>query len=299
MPIKERFSAITHLWKPAACLRVTGPDAFDFLQGQFTNDLRGLAPQTAVYGLWLNQKGRVLADSFVVRTGSEAFAVVSYFSPAAALRERLEAYVIADDVTIADETADWTGLALVGADAEAVAAKFEAPLRLAGRRSVEPAMELLFAAGMLPEVEARIDALLLPRLAADDMERLRIQAGITAVPHDLGPGDLPNEGELEAGAISYTKGCYLGQEVMARLKSMGRVRRRLVRVGGAGAPPAAPAPLFQGDKKIGELRTAASEAGGFIGLAMLTLLGLDPSAGLGLAPDGPPAMRLAEPGDAA
>ena len=280
-------------------MRVTGPDAFDFLQGQFTNDLRGLAPPAAIYGLWLNQKGRVLADSFVLRTGPEAFVVVSYFSPAAVLRERLEAYVIADDVIIADETAEWAGLALVGADAEATAAKFEAPRRLAGRRTAEPAVELLFAAGQVPEIEAQIDALSLPRSSADDMERLRIRTGITAVPRDLGPGDLPNEGGLEAGAISYTKGCYLGQEVMARLKSMGRVRRRLVRVAGAGAPPAALAPLFQGDKKIGELRSVAPDDGGFIGLAMLTLLGLDPQAGLGLAPGEPSAVRLAEPGDVA
>lgn len=288
-----------HFWRPAAFLRVAGPDAFGFLQGQFTNDLRGPASQAAVYGLWLNQKGRVLADSFVLCTGLEAFAVVSYFSPAAALRERLEAYVIADDVAIADETADWAGLALVGADAEAVAAKLEGGLRLAGRRAAEPAVELLFAAGQRPEIEARTDALSLPRVSADGMEYVRIQAGITAVPRDLGPGDLPNEGGLEAQAISYTKGCYLGQEVMARLKSMGRVRRRLMRVIGAGAPPVAPAPLFQGGKKIGELRSAVAADGGFIGLAMLTLLGLDPQAGLGFAPEGPPVARLTKPGDAA
>ena len=80
-------------WKPAAWLRVTGEDAANFLQGQFTNELRGVPAGGAVYGLWLTLKGKVLADSFVVRGGTgaggsaaggaEVFWVGSYFSPAA------------------------------------------------------------------------------------------------------------------------------------------------------------------------------------------------------------------------
>ena len=111
-------------------------------------------------------------------------------------------------------------------------------------------------------------------LSADEMARRRIEAGIPAVPADLGPGDLPNEGGLEADAISYTKGCYLGQEVMARLKAMGTVRRRLVRVAWAGEEILTlPAALFLGARQVGELRSAAPEAkGGAIGLAMVSLL---------------------------
>ena len=56
-----------HVWEPAAWLQVSGPDAFNFLQGQFTNDLRLLEEQPAVYGLWLNEKGKVQGDSFVLR----------------------------------------------------------------------------------------------------------------------------------------------------------------------------------------------------------------------------------------
>ncbi|HTQ30318.1 MAG TPA: folate-binding protein [Opitutaceae bacterium] len=287
-----------YLWRPAAWLRVAGADATNFLQGQFTNDLRGLSTAPAVYGLWLDQKGHVLADSFVLRAGPEAFWVGSYFSPAAVLRPRLEAYIIADDVTVEDQTAAWAGASLIGAGAESAAGEFDAPLRFAGRRSAEPGVEMVFAADALPAVEARVAARRWPRLSADEMERLRIQSEITSVSRDIGPGDLPNEGGLEADAVSYTKGCYLGQEVMARLKSMGRVRRRLLRVAGAGPVPALPAPLFQGGKKTGELRSAAAEGGGFIGLALLTLLGLDPPAGLSFTPGGPPAVRLAAPDDA-
>ena len=71
MTIKVSTHQAFHWWRPAAWLRITGGDAETFLQGQFSNDLRGLrAGSGAVYGLWLDVKGRVMADSFVLR-GSE------------------------------------------------------------------------------------------------------------------------------------------------------------------------------------------------------------------------------------
>ena len=113
-------------WRPACLLRVSGADAETFLQGQFTNDLCILrasrtdirAKSVGIYGLWLTLKGKVLADSFIVRA-EDYFWVISYFSPAAAIRERLESYVIADDVIIEDHTADWRGLTVFGARNEA------------------------------------------------------------------------------------------------------------------------------------------------------------------------------------
>jgi folate-binding protein YgfZ len=130
-------------------------------------------------------------------------------------------------------------------------------------------------------------------LEAGEMERQRVQARVPAVPVDIGPGDLPNEGALEVDAISYTKGCYLGQEVMARLKSMGKVRRRLLRVTGAIAEwPPLPASLFLGERKVGELRSAVrADGGGFVGLAMLSLLHLTSGGKLGLAAGALPTVQ--------
>ena len=102
-------------WQPAAVLRVGGEDAFTFLQGQFTNDLRELHNKDAVYGLWLNHKGRVIADSFVRQHREAEFLIVSYFCPAELIRQRLEAFIIADDVTIEDVTTEWRGVTLFGA----------------------------------------------------------------------------------------------------------------------------------------------------------------------------------------
>jgi hypothetical protein len=132
-------------------------------------------------------------------------------------------------------------------------------------------------------------------LSPEEVARRRIEAGIPAVPVDLGPGDLPNEGGLEADAISYTKGCYLGQEVMARLKSMGQVRRRLVRVAiVAKKIPPLPAPLFLGERQVGELRSVAPDAaGGFVGLAMVSLLHVKADARLAFGADLPAEASVA------
>jgi tRNA-modifying protein YgfZ len=248
-----------------------------------------LAPGGSVYGLWLNVKAKVVADSFVLRGEAGEFWIGSYFSPAATIRERLESFIIADDVTIEDQTDAWRGISWIGG---APPAEFGARVRFPGRRSQAQTIELVFPARESAEVRdfcrgAR-------ELSAGEMERLRIEAGIPAAPRDLGLGDLPNEGGLEAEAISYTKGCYLGQEVIARLRSMGQVRRRLLRVTGEGENfPALPVPIFSAGRRVGELRSAALDgAGGFTGLAMLSLLHLTPGAKLSFAPEAEPVLRV-------
>ncbi|MBS0631689.1 MAG: folate-binding protein YgfZ [Verrucomicrobia bacterium] len=278
-------------WQPSAWLKISGEDAATFLQGQFTNDLRkteGIHP--GVYGLWLNQKGKVLADSFVLGVEGGAFWVGSYFSPAAVIRERLEAYVIADDVVIEDETPHWAGVTVYGE-----AALPDGVVRVGARRGVEPAVEWMFPAADAPRVLAALAGG--SELNAADMERRRISGGVPAVPADIGPTELPNEGGLDATAISYTKGCYLGQEVMARLKSLGQVRRRLVRVTGTGPVPARGTLLYQGAQKVGEIRTTAVNGQGYLGLALVTLLNLQRDAGLSLAPDAPATLQLSEPAE--
>lgn len=296
MPINFSTSPAFFPWRPACWLKVAGDDAATFLQGQFTNDLRGLPAAGAVYGLWLTVKGKVLADSFVLPgpTPTE-FWVGSYFSPAAIVRERLESHVIADDVVVTDETEQWTGVCVAPDVAAALRASGVSgdALEFAGRRGREAAVEWMYR--RTGDEPAAIVALRAagPAMEVVEMERRRIAAGIPAVPQDLGSSDLPNEGGLEADAISYTKGCYLGQEVMARLKSMGQVRRRVWRVRGAGDTfPVLPAPVFAGARQVGELRSAVRLDGGWIGLAMVSLLHVSPGVELGFAVQGPPALRL-------
>ena len=284
-------------YRPGAWLRISGADAATYLQGQFTNDLRMLS-ESGVYGLWLNQKGKVLADSFVLKgNASDEFFILSYFSSAAVINQRLESYVIADEVLIEEKTAEVEGVCLLGTGGgvELVPPSLGI-LSFGGRRSIEPSTEWIFPKARRAEVHSSLLALGRRELSSTEMEYQRIEAGIPAVPQDIGPAELPNEGALETSAISYTKGCYLGQEVMARLKSMGQVRRRLLRVAAkTGTISALPAPLFVGERKVGELRSAAPDrAGGFVGLALLSLINLQPDAALALAPNGPSALQVLE-----
>lgn len=320
-----------YVFQPMAVIRVTGEDALSFLQGQFTQELRSTAELPVAYGLWLNQKGKVLADSFVLKEAADNLLIVSFEGSATVICERLEAYVIADDVTLEDVSDAWKGVVLSASEAAGVVERASVGGGGNGAEKALPAVGqfakvcggFLFRgrrAGAETDVGAETWEWILPvdagavdisatgalagtALSFAQIEELRIAAGIPAVPRDIGPTDLPNEGGLDVNAISYTKGCYLGQEVMARLKAMGTLRRRLVRVRGvvgvssvdatAGVArrvlPAVPCALLQGEKRVGELRSVVRVLGangsdsGFIGLAMISKLGLDP-AGL-LAPE--------------
>lgn len=291
---------------PAACLRVTGDDAFLFLQGQFTNQLN-IPVGRSVYGLWLTQKGKVLADSFVLRFGEKEFFVVSPGSPVEAIRERLEAYIIADDVALSDETLSLSGLAIFGeGSAELLRATVGGCpergqfLRLGdlcvfeGRRSAEAAYEVVGSKHAIEACRQQFVGAGAVECSAARVEALRIEAGIPDIPRDIGPNDLPNEGGLEGGAISYTKGCYLGQEVMSRLKNLGQVRRRLHRVRGSGEAPVTGASVYQGTERVGELRTVAKSGTGFgfVAMAMLSLVKYQSGANLSLAPDAPATLAV-------
>ena len=299
---------ICHWTMPKARLQVTGEDAATFLQGQFSNDLRRAEPNPATYGLWLNHKGRCLADSHVLQRGPQRFDVISQHTPAAIIRERLESYIIADDVAVADVTSEAAGVLIAGARASAVVGhllgkptpegrEFVATgerIALPGRCCEKPSWLLVMPPGDADAVRAELARENVRCVAADAVARRRIAAGIPRVPDDLGPEDLPMEGGLEHDAISFTKGCYLGQEVMARLHNLGQVRRRLFVVQFAagvtwsGERPA----LFAGTQKVGELRTVApaGEADGkgdAIGLAMLQVHAVKPGTTLTVEPAGP------------
>jgi len=284
-----------HRYAPAAFLNVDGPDAPTFLQGQFTNDLSKLPGGAAVYGLWLDRKGRVLGDSTVIRRPDGAgYWIASQDFPAAQLARHLNDHLIADEVEIRDETEGWRGVALLGpGSGAALAAVPRSGCQFPGRRGEGESWEWLYPRSAEAEVAAALPAA--NELSAAQLELRRIRAGLPRVGTDIGAVDLPNEGGLEAVAISYSKGCYLGQEVMARVKNRGRVRRGLVRVTGPWSPPPLPAALWNGATKAGELRSAVAVPGGGEGLA---LVAVDPAAAparLALAPGGPPVVALHRP----
>jgi folate-binding protein YgfZ len=284
------FLTENDLTTTSAVLRVAGPDANTYLQGQFTQDLR-MEDGTVAYGLWLNQKGKVMADSHVLKRMDNDYLIVSFSAPAPLLLARLQAYLIADEVELADETKNWTGVLLWGeevADVKPPADGLIVPSRRAGVGGMQ---------WLVPRERGRAVAEELRNIHAIESDRpaaevARLRAGIPSVPMDIGIRDLPNEGGLDEVAVSYTKGCYLGQEVMARLKNLGQVRRRLHLIQGAGAPPKSGAAIHQGDRKVGETRSVAVDGENFLVLAMLSLASLDPAMGLSLTPGVNPDLKI-------
>ena len=296
-----KTSAYYHLTKPAAVLRATGPDAFTFLQSQCSIDLRNPeVDEPVTYGLWLDQKGKIQADSFVVQRGPEEFLLMSYDCPAERIRAHLEAHLIADEVELRDETAQFallhfwfdgkSGEIPVLLDKMAEAAGADCWM---GRRPrYRNAWDLLAAPTALEVVADSMEKFGASAVDAEAVRGIRILTGIPAIPADAGPGDLPQEAGLEREAVSFDKGCYLGQEVMARLKSQGHVNRTLWRViTKADAPMPAgnePVPLYAGEVVAGELRSRAGAAG----LAMLKARAIAGREGLSLTPNGEEVVSL-------
>ncbi len=293
-----------NLYSPSAILSIRGPDANSFLQGQFTNDL-SRPNGSSTYGLWLNQKGKIVADSFVLRCAADDFLVFSHFSPTPVICARLHACLVADEVTVEDVTADWQAVNLWGPRAAEFARKIYSATPLSGcfnrvdealifpgRSSRQENFTIMLPAAQATELQRQFLTLGAASANANTAATERISSGLPAVPADLGPGDLPNEGGLDEFAISFTKGCYLGQEVMARLKNLGQVRRRLHVVEGPGAAPPHGCEIFQNGQRVGEFRSAARRGDGFVAFAMLSLLNLNPAAGLSRGSDGPADIRL-------
>lgn len=216
--------------------RVTGEDARTWISGQVTNDVRGMSPGDAVYALILDTKGKILSDVWVVERGTDVLLMVPE-EVSAAVRTHLEDHLIMEDAMI-EPTGDPVTWKLGGSDGYPCDR-----LGMGGR--------VVLSTVDGPEIDD----------ATWKLERLR-----RGVP-DL--GDFAQHYPQEAGlkrAVSFEKGCYLGQEVVCMLENRGQLTRRLVRLEGASATEGA---VLQHDGKVvGDLTSATRdpETGRFIAL---------------------------------
>ncbi|MEM9160129.1 MAG: hypothetical protein AAGB46_13880 [Verrucomicrobiota bacterium] len=267
-------------------LKAEGEDALQFLQGQFSNDLGDLGEGDCLYGLWLNRKGKILADSYVLRTGEERFAILSENGERDVVHDRLDEYIIMDDVELAvngeslplwviDKRGEESALGLLGMSIP----------KVGGFVSSEGAIAFWGQDGYLRIVFEEVDSDRVKRFAEEiAVDRIQVleapgltienwKSGIFEVGFDILDTDLPQEVGLGERAVSYNKGCYLGQEVMARLHAIGRVRREMVCV------ELYPESEFElgsivfdaEEKKRGELRRSLCEGGKRWGSAILNL----------------------------
>jgi len=227
---------------------VTGKDRVRFLNGQLTNDILSLRPGAAICACALTAKGKLCADLFVAAT-EESLSLDAEAVLRESLAARLEKYIIADDVTLEDVTDAFGLFHLVGLESADAGGLAPASLGLAeeigtaliaSNRFGVPGIDLWFPAKQAAQVQETLQQSPIDFEAA---ENLRIEQGIPRWGNELSEEVIPNEAGLDKRAINYTKGCYLGQEVISRIKSVGHVNRHL-----CGLMPAAGVALEIGDK---------------------------------------------------
>lgn len=221
----ERDGAAVDLSTRAKWL-VTGADRVRYLNGQVTHDVRKAAPDAALYACVTNAKGRIEGDVFIHAAPVDALSLDAEPALREALSARLEKYVVADDVVFQDVTEHWNLIHVWGAASKHGAWSMEtaAQFRMVkANRMGEVGCDFWIpAACPLPPAPC-------PMLPADDAETLRICRGIPRWPCELNPAVFPQEAGLESRAMDFSKGCYIGQEVLSRIKSTGRMPRKLVR----------------------------------------------------------------------
>jgi len=294
-------------------VEVSGGDRVRWLDGMVTNKVSALAPEPARSGCHaalLTPQGRIVAELRVLVRG-ERFWLELAGELVASVLARLDKYVIADDVALRDATSEVARLGLEGAQARAClerACGRALPLERDCIEDVEIARATVAVAAFgwsgedayqlfaTPATVAAVARALVDagaeRCDRSRLEVLRVEAGVPATGSELSEETLPDEARL-GDAVSTSKGCYTGQEVIARLRSRGGVKYKLVglRAGAGGALPSPRATIARADgRRSGELtsRVESQAAGGAIALGFVHRD--DASPGTELACDGQPVV---------
>jgi tRNA-modifying protein YgfZ len=265
-------------------LLLTGADRRDYLQGLLTNDIAALTPGTGCYAAYLTAQGRMIADLRVFETGDRLLVDLDG-SLTASVRDRWESFIFSEDVQIADITASTSELGLYGPRAGAVVASAGSSLPpadslesmpLFGNVRVDLAGDSCFVvrsddAGVMgldvivPSSRRDEFARIFRQAGAvdvdpDAVEATRIEAGRPRFTVDMDETTIPLEAGIEDRAISLTKGCYVGQEIIIRVlhRGQGRVARKLVGLSfESGDPvPARGDHVRAGEREIGTITSA-------------------------------------------
>ena len=267
-------------------VRLTGPDRVSFLQGMVTQDVEGLAPGSVADAAMLTPKGAMVADARVVKR-AEDFLLLTEPGHGATVLGALGRYLISEDAELSDASGELGQLSLVGPEAEALAERvlglgppagaalrqFDAGGGTTGWAMPQglllPGVDLLVPVNALGEVFDRLLAGGATPVGMAALEVLRVERGTPRFGLDMDEKTIPLEANLQR-AIHYQKGCYIGQEVIARATFRGHVNRHLVglRFAGSGGPMPAPrTELFVGDRRVGWVTSAVeSPRFGRIGL---------------------------------
>ncbi len=265
-------------------LRLTGEDRRAYLQGLLTNDIEALRPGTGCYAVLLTAQGRMISDMYVIETGA---AVVLDLERAvtAKVAAHLERFIFSEDVQVSDESATLAQLGVYGPhSAAAVAGAVENAVPEADLAAMKPldnravvvngseavvvcrddigvrGFDVLLEQATAQSFADRIRAAGARAVSRDTADVVRIEAGVPMFLRDMDEETIPLEAGIEHRAISLTKGCYVGQEIIIRVlhRGHGRVARRLVglTLEPSDGAPSRGARLHAGDRDVGVVTSA-------------------------------------------
>lgn len=250
-------------------LRMTGPDRVSFLQGMVTQDVAGAKP---VYAATLTPKGAMVSDLRVIPLENELLIECASAETVAA---HLNKYLISEEAEI--HLAPELGVVgLLGPKAQALPGAIATMPDLLGQ-----GLDMIFPRPLpaVPKGMVQVDAA--------TYEVLRVEAGIPQFGVDMSETTIPLEANLER-AIHYQKGCYIGQEVIARATYRGQMAKRLVGLLFGASAPAVGSELRRADKKVGVITSVVQSVllNQFVGLGYVHRDSLQPGTELVVAPEG-------------
>jgi folate-binding protein YgfZ len=260
-------------------LLVTGSEAAEYLQGQLTNDIEALAAGEGCYAALLDRKGHMLADMRVLVVDGEKIWIDTEPEATAAAKRHLEMYKIGRDADVHDAGDERAVVSLIGPRSVELAGSAPLPEHCHEEIAINgiecPAVGTALGIDLIPHAEDRerlIAALAAAGAPAVDpaaAEIVRIESGVPRFGSEMDTATMPAEAGIVAAAVNFEKGCYIGQETVARLHYKGKPNRHL-RGLRLSAPASAGAPLSLGEKEVGRLGgSCVSPAHGPIGLAIV------------------------------
>ena len=262
-----------------AVIEVRGAEAGEYLQGQLTQDVESLEPGSGAYSALLDRKGHMQGDMRVLRL-DDAFGIGTEEVAAPAVISHLDRYRIGRDVEVIDRTDELAVVSVIGpAATELVLGGPLGPEHahrehdVGGIATVATATDLGVDLTLARDEVAALLRLLAERevepVTEDAAEILRVESGRPRFGREMTTATIPQEAGINERAISFTKGCYIGQETVARLHYKGKPNRHLrgLRLTGSAA---AGDPIRLGDRELGTIGTAVlSPAHGLIALAIV------------------------------
>jgi folate-binding protein YgfZ len=260
-----------------AVITVKGPDAAEYLQGQITNDAESLETGSGCYALLLDRKGHVQADMRLLRLGDEEFQIDAAPAAGPGLLRHLRTYMIGREVEV--DEADRVLISLLGPGSAATTGLAPGDemdftrAKIAGATclvvATDTGLDLFCDRPAAAEVSAQLVADRAVPVSEAAAEIVRVESGRPRLENEMSAGPMPAEAGLVDRAVDFTKGCYIGQEPVARLHYRGRPNRFLrgLRLDG---PAASGDPVRLRERELGTLGTAVvSPASGHIALAIL------------------------------